>query len=117
MIEVEPLFYRRTLKPSDETAIWECIRDRWMVCDHYWYPLSEKPPSIDIEAFHVDMFWKAIHIDALRQIMRFAGVHRVQAIAENGTSCEVELDSFDPAYGSSRPTLTIGLSLSRTKHP
>jgi len=96
---VGALPYRRVLQDSEGKHLWEKLDTTWSTAGHYWYPLSECDPSINVIAFHSEL-WQArggtsILLDALRE----HGVERCFTLGEGSTHYEVDLSLVDPIYG------------------
>ncbi|HEX8564624.1 MAG TPA: hypothetical protein VF648_03075 [Pyrinomonadaceae bacterium] len=97
LARVEPLFYRRVLSDEESNFIWERLRSRWEITEHYWYPLTLHKRD-DIEAFQDTYFEKEFGSKKLQKILRNRGVEKVFEIREYGASYELELSVFEPYY-------------------
>lgn len=92
---IKPLPYRRVLNAEEAGAIWVRLRRGWHIPEHYWYPLSNRPP-VEVEAFHADQ--DCIQPDVLRSLLASHGIERVWELREYGPEYEEDVALFEPYY-------------------
>jgi len=97
LVWVEPLFYRRTLSPSESQEIWGKLKSIWSIKQGYWYPLAERPEK-DVEAFQDSYFEKEFGFERLRAVLHTRLVDHVLELREYGPEYEIELSAFEPLY-------------------
>lgn len=106
---IEPLPYRRVLRRSESSQLWEKLKSTWSVgAATYWYPLSERPQHIDVIAFH-DELWQARNgTDVLLRALRERGISRCLVLREEPPDFEIDLSLVDPVYDGSESFVTSG---------
>src|SRR5581483_5910033 len=100
--DVEPLFYRRTLRSEEISSFWSRLDERWTK-PGLFYPLNEKPEGVDVEAFHVSIFANEVGYRWLSDRLLQRGLTRVFELDEGGASGrEIDLAFAEqPEYGAS----------------
>ena len=95
--EVEPMFYRRVMSETEESAIRARLKERWGVDSGYWFPLSNDRPE-DVEAFQDQCFEDEVGTAKLEQILRSRGLTRVWEIGEGSRRYEMDISQIEPYY-------------------
>jgi hypothetical protein len=97
---VPPLYYSRRLRSSEVQRISRLFKERWHAEIGHWYPLTEKPEGVDVEAFHITIFSREVGYERLRRMLLRRGVSRIFEVHESGQSgYELDVGDSDPEYG------------------
>lgn len=99
LYDVEPLHYRRKLRDEEAAVVRGALERRWKADLDCWYPLSEKPDGIDVEAFPVSSFERAVGYHQLEEMLSRRGITRVFQMQEGGCEgYEIDVAGTAPQY-------------------
>lgn len=130
----ETLFYRRVLSESEVTDLWTKTSNKWGITTDGWYPLTQKPRHLSLDAYSLDAVDEPRLQTALRLFMMGLDNKRIFELREFGPNYLRDADADDfyyngaegywvPAtsdwivYCSHEATITLGGSIASTIRP
>jgi len=105
LAHIEPLPYRRVLTKSESEQLRQELSARWGV-KGYWYPLSECDPSLDVVAFHCELWEQRNGTSLLLQATQARGIERCFLFLEGPVDYEIAQSLVDPIYGGEESFVT-----------
>jgi hypothetical protein len=95
------------LQESEGNDLWKKLQERWSVQPQgYWYPLSKRPPGLDVIAFHDELWRSREGTELLRRTLRDKGIRHCLILRENPPDFEVEASLADPTYDGDESFIT-----------
>ena len=102
---VEPLPFRRVLGNSESKKLRELLRIRWGAVG-YWYPLAKCEPSMDVIAFHQEIWERRGGTSVLLKATQERTIDRCFLLLEGPEDYEIDRCLIDPSYGGDESFLT-----------
>lgn len=97
-LDVEPLGYRRVLRPEESEDWRRRIRQVWGLQDLTWYPMLAGSVPQDVLVLREESMWDQHGIAAVRAALYAEGGLRVAELREYGTERLLDVDLFTPTY-------------------
>ncbi|WP_326568053.1 hypothetical protein VSH64_40645 [Amycolatopsis rhabdoformis] len=102
-VTVEPLGYRRVLRPEEASGWRSRLASRWDVelsdvSSLSWHPLSAGPVPDEVLVLREDSTWDGPGVTLVRQALHHLGRRRVVELREHGPEYLLDVDLLEPHY-------------------
>lgn len=95
---IDPLPYRRVLRPAESSAWRTSSQHRWGVRNGWWHPMLSSSVPHDVLVLTEESMWEDDGVDQVRRVLRELGRRRVVELSEYGPDYLLDIGIFAPRY-------------------